>query len=480
MRPSLVLALALAAIAVFATAAQAAAPIRISTLSNRADLVSDGQALVGITLPRRARASRLKVTLGGRDVTRAFAHRRDGRLEGVVDGLDLGPNRLAATAPGARGARLTITNHPNGGPVFSGPQLQPRFCQKGAVDAQCNQPPEFTYLYRSTDPTKPGLQPYDPKSPPSDVATTTTDEGIDVPFVVRQELGYQDRDQYKILTLYTPGKEWSRWSPQRQWNNKLVITGGGGCGVSFKPGSAPLDDMSGTPPSDAPGYTQSYINALGKGFAVMSTALDNTGHNCNLALEAESLIMAKERLVETYGDVRYTIGTGCSGGSIVQQTVANAYPGAVYDGRVITCAYPDVMTAGAQFADYHLLRAYFEDPSKWGSGVLWPPAQWGLVEGRPDPVNAIVADEELFKGATNPVGDCVPADQAYDPQTRPGGVRCSILDSMINVLGPRPSSVWSDQEKRAGHGFAGQPFGNTGIQYGLQALNDHAITPAQF
>ena len=38
-------------------------------------------------------------------------------------------------------------------------------------------------------------------------------------------------------------------------------------------------------------------------------------------------MMAKERLVEQYGDVRYTIGTGCSGGSIAQHTVANAYPG---------------------------------------------------------------------------------------------------------------------------------------------------------
>ena len=99
--------------------------------------------------------------------------------------------------------------------------------------------------------------------------------------------------------------------------------------------------------------------------------------------------MAKERLIESYGDVRYTIGTGCSGGSIVQQIVANAYPGAVYDGLVITCAYPDVLTGGAQFADYHLLRRYFEDPSKLGPGVVWPPARsGGLVEGRPDPVNA--------------------------------------------------------------------------------------------
>jgi hypothetical protein len=454
-------------------------PIKIATLSNRADLISDGQALVQVKLPKGAKARGLHVTLDGTDVSGVFARRSNGRLEGLVDGLKLGANQLVATAPRATGAGLTITNHPNGGPVFSGPQVEPWQCEPGALDAQCNKPAQYTYLYRSSDPAKAGLQPYDPSKPPSDVATTTTDEGMTVPFIVRQELGYQDRDQYKILTLFTPGKPWSRWHPQRQFNHKLVITGGGGCGATYGSGEAPLDDLSGTLPT-TPAYTSSYINALGRGFAVMSTALDNTGHNCNLATEAESLIMAKERLIENYGDVRYTIGTGCSGGSIVQQTVANAYPGAVYDGLVITCAYPDVMSAGAQFADYHLLRLYFENPSHWGTGIFWPPVQWGPVEGRPDPVNAITADEGLFKGATNPVGGCVPADQAYNPQTNPGGVRCSILDYMINLLGPRPQSVWSDMERRAGHGFAGQPFGNAGIQYGLSALAQHLITPAQF
>ncbi|MEY2535783.1 MAG: hypothetical protein QOF29_3693, partial [bacterium] len=277
-------------------------------------------------------------------------------------------------------------------------------------------------------------------------------------------------------TLFVPGKKWSRWTPQPQWNHKLLVTGGGGCGAGYGTSSAPLDDFSGTLPA-TPLLTSSYITALGRGFAVMSTALDNTGHNCNLVTEAESLIMAKERLIERYGDVRYTIGTGCSGGSIVQQTVANAYPGAVYDGLVITCAYPDVLTAGAQFADYHLLRRYFEDPSHL---TTWPPAEWGLVYGRPDPVNAIVADVALFSSATNPVGTCVPAAKAYDPKTNPGGVRCSILDAMINPLGPRPQAVWSDMEKRAGHGFAGQPFGNAGIQYGLGALNQGLVTAAQF
>ncbi len=42
--------------------------------------------------------------------------------------------------------------------------------------------------------------------------------------------------------------------------------------------------------------------------------------------------------------------------------------------------------------------------------------------------------------ATSPSGDCVPEDVVYDPETNPDGVRCSILDYMINVFGPRPES----------------------------------------
>ena len=80
----------------------------------------------------------------------------------------------------------------------------------------------------------------------------------------------------------------------------MLITHGGGCGASYAPAEPPLDDASGT--LDAvPGIGQSYVEALARGFAVMSTALANTGHNCNVAHNAESLMMAKERLIERYG-----------------------------------------------------------------------------------------------------------------------------------------------------------------------------------
>lgn len=449
----------------------------IQVLSNRADLISDGDALVELVFAPGADPSKAKVTLNGSDITSAFAQRPNGRTMGLVTGLQLGRNVLQVGSSGAPGTVSIITNYPNSGPIFSGPQFERHFCQEGAVDAACNQPAQYTYLYKSSNPDQTGLLPYDPENPPDDVADTTTNEGTTLPFIVRQELGYQDRDQYKILTLFQPGMDWQPWTPQPQWNRKLLITHGGNCGASYSPGNAPLTDYSGTIPEN-PAFEQSYIRALGLGFAVMSTALDNTGHNCNLSLGAESIMMAKERLVEQYGELRYTIGTGCSGGSIAQATMANAYPG-LYQGLLTMCAYPDTFSAGAQFADYHLLRKYFEDPTRWAPDSPWIPNQMAQVYGHLSPVNAIAADELLFKAAVNPVGDCF-GDRSYHPQTNPGGVRCGIIEYMSIIWGFRDPAVWSPVEKSINKSFAGTPLGNSGIQYGLTALQQGLITPAQF
>lgn len=451
----------------------------IKLLSNRADLLSGDDALVEVLLPAGTDAAAVKMTLNGRDVSSQFARRDNGRYMGLLTGLALGSNTLKASYPGGPSS-YTLLNHPNGGPLFAGPQVQPWVCgNAAAVDAQCNQPAEYHFLYKSTNPLLVGLQPYDPASPPADVATTTTEQGQTLPFIVRVETGYQARDQYLILTLFQPDQPWAAWAPQPQWNRKLLITHGGSCGADFASSSAPLDDYSGTLPPN-PAVEQSYIVALGRGFAVASTALDNLGHNCNLVTAAESLLMVKERLIEQYGELRYTIGTGCSGGSITQQHVANAYPG-IYQGLLPTCSYPDVFTTATQFADVHLLRLYFESPASVQAGLL--PAQWAPIEGHITPINAIAADEAFFKSVTNPANpDCVgvSAEQLYNAETNPGGVRCGVLDYMINVFGPRPREVWSANEQLLGRGFGGIPLDNVGVQYGLQALRQGFISPDQF
>ncbi|TXH05990.1 MAG: carboxypeptidase regulatory-like domain-containing protein [Nevskiaceae bacterium] len=462
----------------------------IQVLSNRADLISGGDALLQVTLPAGVAAKDVTVDLNGQDVTKQFATGADGRYIGLVSGMPPGSNRVTAHFPGGASSSYTLINHPQEGPVFSGPQLQPWTCQQGATDAGCNQPPSYSYVYKSTDPTKSALQPYDPANPPTDVASTTTDNGTTVPFIVRIETGYQDRDQYKIAALFQPGKPWTAVAPQPQFNHKLLITHGVSCGVDHNTGNAP--SVTSFNPADVTGAglpavgADSVQYALGQGFIIMSTALDYSGHNCNLPLQAESLMMAKEHLIEQYGTLRYTIGTGCSGGSLAQQWIANAYPG-IYQGILPTCSFPDAWGTATQFADYHLTLAYFTNPSKWGSGVVWSPTQMADVQGHLTIVNSEVSDNAQFHVAV-PTDACsgVPAPQPndpatrYDPATNPGGVRCDIQDAAINVFGPRPMAIWTDNEKKIGRGYAGFPVDNVGVQYGLAVLQAGTITAAQF
>jgi len=458
---------------------RAASPT-IQVLSGRSNLVSGGEALIAVAVPRGAKPSALTLTLAGRNVTGAFAVRQNGLYEGLVTGIPNGSNVLRATLEGHPDATTTLVSHPVGGPLFAGPQVKPWACQNGSKDAQCNAPTTYSYEYMSS--VTHGFEAYDPSKPPPDVATTTTQTGATVPFIVRFETGYEDRDQYQIAVLYQPNKPWAAWAPQPQWDHKLLITHGASCGIDHESGTAPstTGDTVGIP--GGPSAGSSPTTALGMGFAVMSTALDNAGHNCNLVTEAESLVMAKQHLIARYGTLRYTIGTGCSGGSLVQQQVANAYPG-IYQGILPQCSFQDAWSNGQEISDYHVTRAYFEHPEKWGTGVVWTPAQIAAVEGHPNYGNAIIFDTVYWESLANPTTGCgtgVPSSEVYNPETNPEGVRCTLADYMINVFGPRPERVWGPVEKKLGHGFAGLPIDNVGVQYGLQGLKEGTITPAQF
>jgi Tannase-like family of unknown function (DUF6351) len=437
--------------------------VQIKILSTRADLVSGDEALTQIILPPGARASELRVHLGGRDVTRAFAPRPNHKLEGLVTGLKEGSNILTARLPDGYGARITITNHPIGGPVFSGPQIQPWQCQSGATDKQCDQAPSYAYYYvpagqsgNGSNPAGQGnvnaFQPYDPNNPPpaSEIATTTTTGGLTVPFIVRQETGYIDRDQYAIATLWQPGRAWQPWAPQPQYNGRLVIMHGASCDTTYGTGTAPsVQDQK----------------VLGGGFIVMSTALDNAGHNCNLLTEAESLEMTKEWVIDHYGEIKWTIGSGCSGGSLVQQQVANAYPG-IYQGITPQCSFTDAWSSAMEYEDYYMLLNYFQnkDPQD-----LWGPTQISAVIDHPNPANPITFTTAIpNSGKADRQCPDVPQSDVWSP-SNPHGVRCTLEDYMVNMFGRDPAT-----------GYANVPFSNVGIQYGLSALESGQITPQQF
>jgi hypothetical protein len=262
------------------TASADAGAVRIEVLSGRADLVSAGDALVRVSLPGEFHAQRVGtlpaplVRLGRRDITRLFAFTGPSTMTGLVTGLPAGRSVLEVSQ-GSRHARLTLTNHSIDGPVFSGPQIRPWACAAGTVGKQCHKNASFSYVYLpagtdrlSVSAAGSGVasswRDYDVDNPPpaETIATTTTQTGVTVPFIVRVEEGFMDRDEYLIAALFQPGKPWTALRPQPQFNHKLVLTHGASCDTDYGSGTAP--DVMDTA-------------ALGAGFVVASHALDNAG-----------------------------------------------------------------------------------------------------------------------------------------------------------------------------------------------------------
>lgn len=498
----------------------------LQTLSNRADLVSGGAALIEVKLPAKAVASLLKVDVDGIDVTAAFSTLADGRTLGVVKGLKNGTNAVTvkSTNGSFAGAQLVITNAPVGGPVILSSQPSPWICatpspvaasgntpasnasglSTNATDAQCNIATEYKLFYRTTtvgcspalpDPSPPTLaptnncfKPYTVGITPPDLATTTTTAGLNVPYIVRVERGTVNRGIYDIAVLFDPANAapWTPLAPQAQWNGKVVYSFGASTGqprLQFRSEQNWADDA-----------------ALSRGFMVVDNSLTDSLYNSNRMLVAETLMMMKERIVTSYGEIKYTLGNGCSGGSIQQNTVASTFPG-LLDGIQPSCDYPDSITTGMEVTDCVLLVNYYAS-SDWAAltntltqaqintkktainGHLnqlgcqsWNNA-FGF-NGKPgNYVRTLVTD--AVTGAMSipatevPRNNCLlPAALVYDPVSNPTGTRCGDADLSTAVWGTTAGIA-------AGSTRALTTLDNVGIQYGLGALLGGAITAEEF
>lgn len=438
----------------------------IEVLSNRADLLSGGDAYLKLLTVEGDNLLGLSVDIDGRDVTDAFARRANGEVLGVITGLRTGRNVVHARTRRSGSAQIILTNHPIGGPVFSGPQVQPWICGTVAaglgepLDEQCNAPTTYQYQYRSVSGA---FLPYTPGNTPMDLATTTTDQGLTVPYIVRLETGTVNRGLYQIAMLFDPTQPWKPWARQPGWNGKLVWGFGGG--------TAPHHTQDGTP-------SALDDNALSRGFAVATSGLTVHGSNANDVLSAETIMMVKEHVAETYGPIRYTIGMGCSGGGLQQYIIANSYPG-LLDGLMPTCSYPDIWTTAQEVLDCALLHRYFT-----GDGLpMWlNPLQFSQVEGHSTPTVCQSWDSLLAPvfEAANAANCNIDASKVYDATNNPSGARCTLSDYTIAALGPRDRDSWNPVEQGLGRGFAKRPLSNAGIQYGLGQLLSGNITAAQF
>lgn len=473
--------------------------LEIRTLSNRADMLSDGDAYVEIVLPKGADALDLAVDLDGRDLGAAFALRPNGRVLGTVSGLREGRNLLTATLKTAKkGARLALTNFGRVGNIFAGVPIQPWVCATRApsaalvnpagtglsatvitqvsgldadpVDADCNAPTRFTHYYqpKAKQGTDCGYAPvganpcfveYDPAKRPADaeIADFTNDRGDTVKSLLRVELGTMGRSMYQVAVFFDPARPWTPWAPQKGWNGKVLWKmGASASGNRFQqnPGLAIFDD-----------------NALRAGYMTVNSQLTNHNDNNNEFLATENIMMVKEHVIDTYGEIRFTMADGGSGGSMMQTVPASVMPG-LLDGLQTGVSYPDAVTTWIETRDCGILWRYYMTAA--GTGLT--PAQRAAIEGHPS-ADHCTTWVYSFLAPQNPVlaancGPGFPDAVVYDPALRPTGVRCSIHDVMTPVLG---TVVDVDRNVKPN-----LPYDNAGVQYGLKALRAGTITPEQF
>ena len=499
----IVKAIALMAGWIWATQAFALAPPQILVLSNRADLVSGGDALVEIVWPPGSLSAFAKIAVDGVSVRDAFAMRANGRYMGLVTGLKNGNNVLTVRAPGS-GAQITINNHPSGGPVFAGPQLQPWICATrvatvvpvtgnpgsnppaanattkvsalGAdpINTQCDTPPLYTYWYQpvalqgstcafTTSGANACFITYDPANRPANaaIADFTNDRGVTVKSLIRVERGSINRTIYTLVTFFDPLDANTPWDPPKGWNGKLVWQFGPSAAVSRfeQPPARSLFDSSGGV-------------GLARGFMVATSSLTDHGTNSNDTLAAETVMMTKELIIEKYGQIRYTIGDGCSGGSIMQQSIASAYPG-LLDGIQPQCSFADTFSTFIEIADCGDLQAHYYLTA---NGLPLTTTQRAAINGHKN-TGFCAAWISQFLPAGDPTraancGSGFPAALVYNKTTNPLGIRCDGTDHDVALVG-----TFIDTD---GIPKANPAVDNVGIQYGLKALRDGVITTEDF
>jgi hypothetical protein len=459
-----------------------AGKLEITTLSTDAALVTGGDVLVKVAAPAGVSPQSIKVMVGARDVSGVFRQLNDRAIAGVVSGLTNGKNVITATGPKGLQGSLDVTNYPITGPVISGPWQQPFICQTDTfvlpdgsklgspLDANCSARTVVQYVYLPSGTPTDARNPFKPlpstTSLPADMSKTTTTTGATVNFIVRVETGTMNRGIYQNAILFDPTVDQppTPFVQPKGWNHRLVGFHGSGCpsGWNIQGGAlgVPILDRA----------------RLAEGYAIFSNTLNHPTNSCNAFLAGETTMMGKEHFIETFGVPAYTLTTGGSGGAYTSLQVADAFPG-LFDGVDIRATFPDAFAIANSGLDAHLLTHYLEGlPANAMSE-----AQVKAISGYQG-IKALI-DAANQAQRTDPVPDrkdiegyqsarwnaVVPDKLRYSPATNPKGARPTVFDAAKNIYGVNPAT-----------GAARRPWDNTGVQYGLNALNAGVITTAQF
>jgi hypothetical protein len=480
------------------------ADISLRVVSGNADQVTGGTALLAIesgTLSVDPQT--LRFSANGQSLNVIRFDNAAIAPQWLLSGLPLGEvNVQAENADGQQIASIELTNYPVTGPLLSGPQQYPFVCSsvlewgvQPLVDHQeqwgfpvldntdsvigyskdCSIEPFVEYHYLNT------VGEYQPMpadgSQPTDMSTTTLSDGRSVDFVVRWERGTINRFLYSYAILADVAeRSVSALDPGSVlWNGRLLFHFEGGVGV---------------------GHFQGRVNAgrarlpeaLAQGYAVAYSSGNRTGEHYNLQVGGETALMVKEHFIKRFGEPLYTVAIGGSGGAIQQYVYQQNHPGLI-DAGVPQYSYPDMVTQTIHVGDCELLEHYMDVTDR--NNPKWQVTQnrtllmgFNSTDAVPDPLAEV--KRQLGYASAPGSNECIPAWRGLTPlsmnphygQVReqdkmyPPGIMDSVqwthYDDLKNIYG-----VDADGQARV-------PWDNVGVQYGLQALNDGAITPQEF
>lgn len=297
--------------------------------------------------------------------------------------------------------------------------------------------------------------------------------------LLRVEQGTINRFIYTVAMPITRGEVGQRLA-QSKWNKRLIFQFNGGSGIGYRQGKQKAKRV----------IARQYQQLL-DGYAVISSSGNKTSYTYNMLLAEDTARRVKKHFISLYGEPLYTVGIGGSGGGLAQYLIAQNSKG-ILDGLIPLYSYPDMISQTTYALDCDLLNNYFtfraQHKKQW---LDWSKRQ--TIEG----MNALNNFPQRA-GYLQPVNQVM---SGFVPSLPRGNSECINgyfgLSSFIN--NPRQGflrdmfhpdvvqdvnwSFWQDLVSVLGQdqqGFGLSTWDNVGVQYGLLALQQGAITVEEF
>lgn len=311
-------------------------------------------------------------------------------------------------------------------------------------------------------------------------------DGEAMEYIVRVETGSINRFIYMLAALVPKRraldsnvKDTVR-ADRSLWNGRLIYQFRGGVGIGKVQGRLSITGLLGRRDEQ-----------LRQGYGVAYSTGNQTSNHYNVWLAEETALRVKRQFIARYGEPLYTVGIGGSGGAIQQYLIAQNLPG-LLDAAIPLYSYPDMISQTTYVFDCELLEYYFDvrasDNKRWRN---WRARQrvagLNAAEGQYG-IRGLLYDIALFSLQRTPhfssgSNECVEAWRGLTSLVNNPRYLFHAGRYSQAVLDRTHWSYWDDMKYVLGtnqYGYANQTWDNVGVQYGLDALREGAITPKEF